>query len=87
MTTSPIMATDQETPLASPKIGDNKPWIVEITHETAIYKGFRMVFIDIAPVLSHVFFACLLVRLLQNQLRHLTMGCIAEFAKHPWQFL
>ena len=77
MITKPIIATDQETPLASPKIGDNKPWMVEITHETAIYKGFRMVFIDIAPVLSRVFFAYLSVRLLQNQLRRLTRGCIA----------
>jgi hypothetical protein len=70
-----MIANDQETPLASPKIGDNKLWILEITQETAIYKGFRMVFIDIAPVLSRVFFAYLLVRLLQNQLRHLTKGC------------
>ena len=78
-----MMANDQETPLASPKIGDNKPWIVEITHETATYKGFRMVFIDIAPVLSRVFFAYLLVRLLQNQLRRWTKGYIAEFATRP----
>jgi hypothetical protein len=83
MITKPIIATDQETPLASPKIGDNKPWMVEITHETAIYKGFRMVFIDIAPVLSRVFSAYLLVRLLQNQLHHLTKGCIVKFAKRP----
>jgi hypothetical protein len=75
--TKPMMANDQETPLASPKIGDNKPWIVEITHETAIYKGFRMVFIYVAPVLSRGFFAYLLVRLLQNQLRRATRGCIA----------
>jgi hypothetical protein len=72
-----MIANDQETPLASPKIGDNKLWILEITQETAIYKGFRMVFIDIAPVLSRVFFAYLLVRLLQNQLRRVTRGCIA----------
>jgi hypothetical protein len=72
-----MIANDQETPLASPKIGDNKLWILEITQETAIYKGFRMVFIDIAPVLSRVFFAYLSVRLLQNQLRRVTRGCIA----------
>jgi hypothetical protein len=72
-----MIANDQETPLASPKIGDNRLWMLEITQETAIYKGFRMVFIDIAPVLSRVFFAYLSVRLLQNQRRHATKGCIA----------
>ena len=57
MITRPMIAADHETPLASPKNGDKKLWIVVITQEPAIYKGFRMVFIDIAPVLSRVFFA------------------------------
>jgi hypothetical protein len=44
--TSPTIASDQEIPLSAPKIGDKALCIVTITQETAIYKGFRIVFID-----------------------------------------
>jgi hypothetical protein len=37
-----MIANDHETPLLVPKTGDNKSWIVTMTQETAIYKGFRM---------------------------------------------
>jgi hypothetical protein len=37
-----MIARDHDTPLFVPKNGVNKSWIVTITQETAIYKGFRM---------------------------------------------
>jgi hypothetical protein len=52
MITRPIIASDHETPLSVPKIGDSKSWIVTMTQETAIYKGFRIVPIAYTPTFS-----------------------------------
>jgi hypothetical protein len=37
-----MMERLQVTPLAEPKSGESNPWIVIMTQETAVYKGFRI---------------------------------------------
>ena len=43
------MERAQETPLSGEKIGEINLWIVMMTQETAIYKGFKMELIEWCP--------------------------------------